>query len=151
MKQKNQIPAPKTMREEMLDAVFGTPDDIDEEAADAILEAHEIDIDALISGFQEKVARDSGRFISQSKPVPTLLKNAQRAMKENPSNKQRLQTPAEYIDKLLSGIGEGIGIFSEPVFSFKGRKDDNLAASDIEIIQSLEKELDEDESASQEK
>jgi|GEM_PF-2172794 len=141
MASKKFSPIPKSDREEVFDALFGPPEEMDEESADAYLEAHDIDPARLVSELKERVSREARKLRVAGKEHPTPMRNAQQGLRESERRKSEPPRvdPDTWIHSLLNGDFGSAGQ-AEVVYSFHNRRGD-LSENDQSVLKSLDAEL----------
>ncbi len=141
MASKKFSPVPKSEREEIFDALLGTPEEMDEESAEAFLEGYGIDSAQLVSDMKERVAREARKLRVAGKDEPITMRNALRSLREaeRHGHESPQVDPETWIGKLLSGDLGSVGR-AEVVYSFRNRKGD-LSENDRAVLDALNAEL----------
>lgn len=63
------------MNDEMLDALFGRDEEMDDETAKEILTAYGIESADLVAGLLERVEADAAKLIAEHKEIPVPMRN----------------------------------------------------------------------------
>jgi hypothetical protein len=140
-KNKRDAVSPKSKREEFLEAIFGSDEEMDDQSADEILASHGIKSSDLVEEFKLCLQAELRRHLHETNEISKPLEAALKAIRDQQHASQPAPVKADsWIDSFL---GDGISSSAQPQlqYSFNRQKEGAISANDKKILDELEGEL----------
>lgn len=138
---KEPSPVEKTRCEEMLDAILGPDEEMDDALADEILQTYEITEAELVEEFKTRLQADARRFFQETGKPSDNLTNALHSIRDYQQKAApQMPEPKTLIGSLLNGILPP-QTHSQTALSFRNRKDGELSDNDKKILDDKKAEV----------
>lgn len=140
---KSQLPSiQKSMREEMIDAIIGIDEEMDDDTAREILESYGLNEDDLLAEFKQCIRvelRNIDPATRESENLGKTLKNINDF--QNQSSPYSV-VPKDWVSGMLNKLLPESQ--TKPLYSFHNRNDGEMSDHDKKILDDLEDELKEE-------
>jgi hypothetical protein len=137
---KNLIP-PKAPREELLDAILGPDEEMDDELANKILDHYNLTGAQLVEEFKLRLQAEAKSHFQETNEVSKPLEAALKSIREYQRAAEPEPVRAEsWIDAFLRG-SIASGAQQQPLYSFHRLREGSATANDQKILDELEAEL----------
>ena len=140
---KNLVPL-KSPREELLDAILGPDEEMDDELADEILRSHNLTGSQLVEEFKLHLQAEIKSHLQATNEISKPLEAALKSIREQ--QREAEPEPVEADSWIAGFLGGTISAGAQPqlLYSFHRQKEGAISASDKKILDELETELGEE-------
>lgn len=133
--------SPKSEREDLMDAILGPDEEMDDDLADEILNSYGLRGPQLVEEFKLLVEAELKRHYQETSEISKPLEVALRSIIDQQRSAQPAPVQADsWIEAFLAG-NVSSGASSRFLYSFHKQKEGSVSEKDKELLDELEREL----------